>query len=249
MANFFNILNPFKSGNGQLQQGEGPIQIGNFLCKVPQDHIKPQAIERVASFGFADAKEGESLYQDAFEVAKALAQTGYTVVDGGGPGVMRAASLGAKAGGGKVVGVTFYPQDMQNFEGRDPLNIIDQEIKTNTYIERTLTLMKEGQVYVVFNGGTGTISEFGMAWGLARLYFGHHKPLILYGEFWTKIIETFKHNMRLRPEELQVFKFANSPHEVLMAITSFEREIQAGLHKHIKLTNNGDSHLEGGLKL
>ena len=249
MASFFNILNPFKHENVQPQQGESPVQIGNFLCKVPQDHVKPKTIERVAAFGFADAKEGEPLYQDAFEVAKALAQAGYTVIDGGGPGVMRAVSLGVKAGGGKAIGVTFYPRDMKNFEGRDPLNTIDEEIKTNTYVERTLTLMKEGQIYVVFNGGTGTISEFGMAWGLARLYFGHHKPLILYGEFWINIIEVFKQNMRLRPEELQVFKFANSPHEVLMAITSFEREIQAGLHKHIKLTDNGSSHSEEAFKL
>jgi len=51
------------------------------------------------------------------------------------------------------------------------------------YVERTLKLLELGEIYVIFNGGTGTISEFGMAWGLARLYFGNHKPMVLFGQF------------------------------------------------------------------
>ena len=114
---------------------------------------KASSVEQVAIFGFADAKPGDKVYKDAFKVASALAGAGYTVVDGGGPGVMEAASRGAKTAGGKVVGVTFYPEnETLNFEGRDPSNPIDKEIKTTSYVERTLTLMKEGQVYVVFNG-------------------------------------------------------------------------------------------------
>lgn len=202
---------------------------------------KPDAIDRVAIFGFADAKEGENLYQDTVAVAKALAEVGYIVVDGGGPGVMRAATIGAKQGGGKVIGVTFYPKEAHNFEGKDPYNEVDEEVITHNYVERTVRLMERGQVYVIFNGGTGTISEFGMAWGLARLYFGHHKPLILYGEFWKDIIEVFKKNMKIRPEELRVFKFANSPSEVLLAISEFGREIKAGIHQHIKISDGEES--------
>jgi uncharacterized protein (TIGR00730 family) len=200
---------------------------------------KAPTIQEVAIFGYADAVESDKLYSDVVEVCKKLAEAGYTIVDGGGPGVMRAASVGAKAGGGKTIGVTLYPKDMTHFEGKDPENLLDKEIKTDNYLERTLTLMKEGQVYVVFNGGTGTISEFGMAWGVARLYFGHHKPLILYGKFWKKIIKAFKENMKLRPEELKVFKIVDKPEEVLDAIRDFEKEIERGEHKHLK-TTKGD---------
>lgn len=200
---------------------------------------KASTIQNIAIFGYADTDENDRLFKHVFEVSKQLALSGYTVVDGGGPGVMLAASLGAKEGGGKVVGVTLYPKDMKNFEGKDPDNILDVEIKTKTYIERTLTLMKEGQVYVIFKGGTGTISEFGMAWGLARLYFGHHKPLILYGKQWQKIIDAFRENMLLRAEELKVFKIVDSPEEVLEAIKDFEKEIQRGEHTHMK-TTKGD---------
>lgn len=155
---------------------------------------------------------------------------------------MLAASLGAKEGGGKVIGVTLYPKDMKNFEGKDPKNLLDKEIKTNTYVERTLTLMKQGQIYVIFKGGTGTISEFGMAWGLARLYFGHHKPLILYGKFWHKIIQVFKENMLMRPEELKVYKIVDNPEDVLQAIYDFECEIDNGDHDgHLKVSTDGFS--------
>lgn len=196
---------------------------------------KASTISQVAIFGFADAKPGDKVYRDAFEVTSALASAGYTVVNGGGPGVMEAASRGAKAAGGKVIGVTFYPQeDDLNFEGRDFSNPIDKEIKTTSYIERTLTLMKEGQVYVVFNGATGTMSEFAMAWGLARIYIGHYKPIILYGNFWKKIMKAFKQGLLLRSEEEKVYKIVDSPKEVLRAINKFEKEIAEGKHKHLE---------------
>lgn len=197
---------------------------------------KAPDIDHVAIFGFADAKPGDKVYRDAFLVAKSLAKAGYTVVDGGGPGVMEAASLGAKAGGGKVIGVTFYPENAQHFEGRDKNNPLDEEIKTSNYIERTLTLMKEGQVYIVFNGASGTMSEFGMAWGLARIYFGHHKPIILYGNFWKRIMKVLRENLLVRPEELQVYKIATSPREVLAAIKDFKDELEAGRHREMKMS-------------
>lgn len=207
-------------------------KFGNLSPEPPKTH----AVEQVAVFGFADAKPGTKLYKDAYQVAKILAEAGYTVVDGGGPGVMEAATMGAKSSGGKVIGVTLYPKDAPNFEGRDPRNNLDVEIKTNTYVERTLTLMKEGQVYVVFNGGSGTISEFGMAWGLARIYFGHHKPLILYGKFWHKVMKALKNNLMVRPEETQVYKIVSSPKEVVKAIEEFEDEIEAGRHRDLKVS-------------
>ncbi|MBI4039869.1 LOG family protein [Candidatus Daviesbacteria bacterium] len=199
---------------------------------------KASAIDTITIFGYADAKENDPLFKRVVDVAQVLAEAGYIVVNGGGPGVMRAATIGAHRGGGKVIGVTFYPEDTMNYEGRDPKNKFDQEIKTADYVERTLALMKEGQVYVIFNGGTGTISEFGMAWGLARLYFGHHKPLILYGRFWEKIIKAFKQNMLLRPEELEVYKVVSSPDEVLEAIMQFEEEVAKGQHKHLTISRN-----------
>ncbi len=179
-------------------------------------------IKQISYFGFADAAPNDPLYKEAYECAKFLTKKGLVAINGGGPGVMRAVSEGAKAVGGKVIGVTFYPKDITNYEGRDPENPMDEEIETKNYLERTMKLLELGDAYVIFRGGTGTISEFGMAWGMARLYFGHHKPLILFGEFWNEIIEDFKKNMRIRPEDLKVYKVVETPLEAYKAIKMFE---------------------------
>jgi len=189
-------------------------------------------IKQISYFGFADAKEGDPLYKEAYEVAKYLSEKGLVAINGGGPGTMRAVSEGAKAAGGRAIGGTFYPKDITNFEGRDPQNPLDEEIKTGNYLERTLKLLELGDAYVIFRGGTGTISEFGMAWGLARLYFGHHKPLVLYGAFWNKIIQAFGLNMRIRPEELEVYRIVNSPEEAYKAILVFEDVLQKTNNAH-----------------
>ncbi|MBU1031673.1 LOG family protein [Patescibacteria group bacterium] len=205
------------------------------------NNLKAETIDQVAIFGSSHINEYSALYKEVYEVCKKLAETGYKVVNGGGPGAMRAASLGARSGGGKAIGVTFEADPKMHFEGKDPLNKTDIEIKTKNYVERTLALLGEGQVYVIFNGGTGTISEFGMAWGLAKLYFGHHKPLILYGKFWENIIKTFKDNMIMRPEELEVYKIVDSSEGVLQAILEFERELKKGQHLHMKAVADGFS--------
>lgn len=179
-------------------------------------------IKTVSCLGYADAIPGEKLYQDAVDVGEALAKAGFVVANGGGPGVMRATTEGAKKAHGHTIGVTFYPKDVANFEGRDKNNQFDEEIKTDDYLTRTLKLLEIAQAYVIFKGGTGTISEFGMAWGLARLYMGHHKPLILYGKFWENIMATFMANMRMRPEEFQVYRIATTPEEVVESLEVFE---------------------------
>lgn len=204
------------------------------------EYKKAITISHIAILGYSDAPANDPLFRHVIEVSKTLAMAGYVIVDGGGPGVMRAATIGAKEVGGKVIGVTLYPKDMTHFEGRDPKNDFDVEIRTSNYVQRTLTLMREGQVFVFFNGGTGTISEFGMAWGLARLYFGHHKPLILYGKFWKKIMTAFRENMMIRPEELKVFKIVENADQVLDAIKEFEIEIARGDHSHHLKTTRGD---------
>ena len=202
-------------------------------------NLKAKNIEQIAIFGSAHSGDDSELSKEVFKVSKLLAETGYIVVDGGGPGVMRAATNGAKSVGGQVIGIVLEEDPNMHYEGRDPENKFDIEIRAKNYVERTLSLMREGQMYVIFKGGTGTISEFGMAWGLAKLYFGHHKPLILYGKFWEKIIEVFKENMILTPEELEVYKIVDSPEGALKAILEFEEELELGKHQHIK-TTRGD---------
>lgn len=181
-------------------------------------------IQNVAIFGGAGAETNSNLYKEVFAVAKRLAQEGYTIVNGGGPGAMLAATEGAEAVNGKTLSVTFDPKDAPGFEGRYIKNQTDKEIKTTNYIERMFTLMEHGDCYVIFNGGTGTISELGTAWCLARLYYGNHKPFILYGDFWHEIIDVINKNMMMRSNDTKVFRIVNSVEEVLEAIQEFDQE-------------------------
>ena len=188
-------------------------------------------IKKVAFFGYADAKPKSRLYQEAFATAKLLARHGYTIVNGGGPGVMDASTQGAVAGGGDTIAVTFNPQDAPGFEGRYVRNIVDKEIKTSNYIERMFKLMEQAEAFVIFRGGTGTISEFGTAWVLARLYYGHHKPFVLYGEFWKEIVEVLMKYMEMRGTEKKVFKIVTTATEVFEAIKEFDRELSRVDHE------------------
>lgn len=202
-------------------------------------------MKSVSIFGFADCPPSDSLYKEAQEVARVLAENGLEIVNGGGPGVMRAATEGAHEGGGKATVATFYPKFIENFEGKDHLNKADKEIIMNNYVDRTMKLLELGDAYVVFNGGTGTLSEFGMTWGLAYLYFGHHKPFILYGDFWFPIMETLVKNMRIaenRSDALKVYRIATTPEKVLEYLEEFDRDLMGHTdHPVVADPGNGET--------
>src|SRR3989339_1700139 len=166
---------------------------------------KQITFKKVAFFGDAAVGENDPVYLAAFHTAKRLAKHGYTIVNGGGPGVMVAATLGAESVGGKTESVTFSPEHATGFEGRYLSNNTDKEIKTHNYVERMFVLMERSDTFLIFKGGTGTISELGTAWVLAKLYYGHHKPFILFGEFWYPIIDSIKENLNIDKSELDVF--------------------------------------------
>jgi uncharacterized protein (TIGR00725 family) len=192
-------------------------------------------IKNVAIFGGADTEEDSKLYKTVYDVAFALGTNHYTVVNGGGPGVMLAATKGAEDASGYTLTVTFDPKNATGFEGRYVQNRPDEEIKTHNYVERIYGLMEQGDCFIIFNGGTGTISEFGLAWCLARLYYGHHKPFILYGDFWQEILDSFHKNMMMRPNDDKVYKVVNNPEGVVKAIHEFDQEMIDADHSHCSI--------------
>jgi uncharacterized protein (TIGR00730 family) len=189
-------------------------------------------IKNVAFFGDANIPTTDPAYKAAYEVAKILAREGYTIVDGGGPGVMDAATKGAEKAGGETLTVTFYPEDAPGFEGRYLGNIPDKEIVTTNYIERMFKLLEHAELFIIFKGGSGTISEFGTAWVMAKLYYGHHKPFILFGDFWRDIIAAIKKGMNIDEKELAVFEVVDKPEDVLPTIHEMEEKLLMAEHNH-----------------
>lgn len=195
-------------------------------------------IKSVTFFGCACGEKGEPHYDGAYSVAQAVARSGRRVVNGGGPGVMLASTLGAEAVGGKTAVVYYRPELASNFKGEYAENHADESFEETNYVLRTKKLMELSDAYIVFNGGTGTISEFGMVWGVARLYFGHHRPVILYGDFWEHLIADFKEHMLIRPEEIEVITLVRTPEEVLSALEKYEQVLKKNRHEHTSCNNS-----------
>lgn len=193
-------------------------------------------IKAVTFFGSAFVIAADKEFDQARATARLVAKSGRTIINGGGPGIMLAATLGAKDVDGKTIAVNYTPKHAFNFEGQAAANFADKEYNEENYIMRVKRLLELGDAYIVFNGGTGTISEIGMAWGLARLYFGHHKPVILFGNFWTKILEQFKREMLIRAEAYEVITVVNSASGALKAIEEYEKVLKKNRHQHKSCT-------------
>jgi len=188
--------------------------------------FKRKYIRAISFFGDANISPKDPVYKDAFDVAKILAEEGYTIVNGGGPGVMNAATSGAQAGNGETISISFDPADAPGFEGRYIKNVAARQIEATNYVERMFKLMEHGDIYIMFKGGTGTLSELGTAWVLAKLYFGHHKPFILYGKFWPKIIDVLRKNLNIDKQELSVFEIVERKEDVLPAVERMEKKME-----------------------
>lgn len=194
--------------------------------------MKTVKFKRVAFFGDAAVLPESSFYQTAYHVAKKLAKMGYTIVNGGGPGIMDAATRGAESVGGSTESVVFSPEHATGFEGRYLSNITDKEIKTNNYIERMFKLMEESDIFLIFQGGTGTLSELGAAWVLAKLYYGHHKPFILVGSFWRQVIGAIHDNLLIDAREMDVFRIVDGIDDIVPAMKKLEEALNKVDHSH-----------------
>jgi uncharacterized protein (TIGR00725 family) len=203
---------------------------------------KSQLIKRIAFFGDAHFPKNDPTYKVAFEVARLVAKNGFSIVNGGGPGVMDASTQGAESAGGETVAVTFKPKDAGSFEGSYVTNVgkVDREVKTTNYIERMFGLIAESDMFVVFRGGSGTISEFGTIWVLSNIYYGHHKPFLLYGGFWWEIIDVLYKNMSIDTQEMDCFRIVESPEAVLEGIKHFEWKLGQIDHSHCKVCGERD---------
>lgn len=201
------------------------------------EKVKPitnRIINNVTFFGDSAIPEGDPIYTSVYEAAKLLAINGYTIVNGGGPGIMKAATDGAESVNGETIAVYWEPKLASFFEGKNLANVTDESEVASNYLIRTLGLIERGDAYVVCKGGTGTISEFGMVWCLAKLYYGAHKPVILYGGFWDQLIEAYQKTMNIDEIELGVLYQAQTPQQVIDLIVSHENKIRFAVeHKKV----------------
>jgi uncharacterized protein (TIGR00730 family) len=169
----------------------------------------------VSVFGASSPQEGSLDYQNAYKVGEALAQAGYTVMTGGYGGTMEAASRGAKAGGGVVIGVTAALFERQGYRS-GPNRFVDEVIRYDTLRERLYHLVERCDGAVVMPGGIGTLSELALMWSLMQVGEIERKPFIVYGEWWDTLLRQFIGDGRyVRERDRSLWRVANSPQEIV----------------------------------
>jgi len=139
----------------------------------------------ITIFGTSRVEAGESIFSQAYETGRLLAQAGFTIANGGYGGTMLAAAKGAAEAGGEIIGVT-----CSAFKSSKANKYVTREIVAGSLDERLDTLVKLGSAYVVLPGGTGTLLELAKVWELKNKGFlKADKPIILLGGFWKPLIE------------------------------------------------------------
>ena len=194
----------------------------------------------VSIFGSARTAHDDAYYILTEQIARQLSDAGFSVISGGGPGIMEAANKGAYFGKSPSVGLNIQLPHEQN---NNPYQDISQTF--GHFFARKVMFVKFATAYVVMPGGFGTMDELMEALTLVQTGKTRKIPIILVHEpFWAGLIDWFKNTLvkegMINPEDMDLIKIINEPKEVVEAIfkhyeargfepSAEEREIQLSL--------------------
>lgn len=172
----------------------------------------------VTVFGSARFKPRSEYYRNTVTMGRLLAGAGYTVITGGGPGLMEAANRGAKEAGGASLGLNIKLP----FEQK-PNPYVDRFIEFRYFFVRKLMLVKYSQAFVVMPGGLGTLDELFEVATLIQTGKLERFPVVLMGvRFWRKmrafIVDTLVREGAVGRDELSFAKVTDSPEDALRFI-------------------------------
>ncbi len=173
----------------------------------------------VTVFGSARFKEDHPYYALARVVGQRLAKIGFTVMTGGGPGIMEAANRGAKEAGGFSVGCNIVLPHEQKINA-----YLDRQVTFRHFYVRKVMLVKYSYAFVVMPGGLGTMDEFFEAAVLIQTGKIEGFPVILFcKEYWRPLIEFLDEMVvvgTIAREDLDLLLFTDSVEEAMAQIES-----------------------------
>lgn len=177
---------------------------------------------RVAIFGSARSKPEDQEYQDAFELARMIADSGFDLVNGGGPGIMQAASEGHNAGCSLGQDVHTIGLNIELPFEQHANRFLDVVENNGTFSRRLDQFMLLSSVVVVAPGGVGTCLEFFYTWQLMQVKHICKVPIILMGDLWTGLIEWVRKELLgrgyINPEDLYPLVQVNTPEQAMAII-------------------------------
>ena len=174
---------------------------------------------RVTIFGSARIEEGDKVYQDVFTMANGLAELGFDVVTGGGPGLMLAASSGHKSAHSETHSLGLNIK--LPFE-QLPNKYLDVKQDFDRFSARLNSFVSLSDVVVVCPGGIGTLLELFYSWQLVQVEHLCETPIILFGEMWYGLLSWLKGEVLFRklfdPKDLNHIFHLTNPNEVIQLV-------------------------------
>jgi uncharacterized protein (TIGR00730 family) len=173
----------------------------------------------VTIFGSARFGPDHPYYESTRRVATLLARAGFTIMTGGGPGLMEAANRGAREAGGRSIGCNIeLPHEQQ------PNAYLDRWITFRHFFVRKVMLVKYSYAFVAMPGGFGTLDEVFETAMLIQTGKIQEFPLVLVGsEFWRPLVEFLRNDLvvagTIGPGDAERIRVLDSPEEVAAAIT------------------------------
>ena len=156
---------------------------------------KASRFHRIAIFGSARIRKGDAAYKEVFRIAQGLAEAGFDIVTGGGPGLMQAANAGQKSAwsGTKSIGLTIrLPQEQK------ANSYLDIKKEFSAFSARLDEFMALSDAVVVATGGIGTLLELFYTWQLIQVGHVPMKPIVLYGKMWTGLLSWMRSEVLAR---------------------------------------------------
>ena len=175
----------------------------------------------VSIFGSARTKSGDPYYQKAELLGRLLAEHGFSVITGGGPGVMEAANKGAAEAGGQSVGMNIrLPLEQK------PNPYANLTIDSKYFFVRKVMFVKYAMAYVILPGGFGTMDELFEALTLIQTKRIKSFPVILMGsEYWKGLFDWLRKTMlgdnKISPEDLNLLQIIDDPEEAVRHIQKY----------------------------
>ena len=168
----------------------------------------------ITIFGSARYTPSNHWYKEARKLGLMLAQCGFTVITGGGPGIMEASNRGATDGGGESIGLNIQ---LPNEQRVNPY--VKRGRAFHYFFTRKVIMAASAQAYVYFPGGFGTLNEFFEMVTLIQTQKSQRVPIVLVGlEFWTPMIEWIEKELRDREKtisqkDVDLFKLVDTAEE------------------------------------
>lgn len=179
-------------------------------------------------WGSARTTPDDPYYKDAEELAARLAKKGFSIISGGGPGIMEASNVGAFKVGGKSVGLNIQLPFEQKL---NPYTT--ESLNFDFFFSRKVMLTFASEAYVYFPGGFGTLDEFFEIVTLIQTKKIEPIPVLLYGkEYWSPLITFFEKDMlqkykTISPEDLEIFHVVDSVDEAYTYILKQTKNIKS----------------------